>query len=204
MLVITINIVLGQGPGSPPPPTPTFLLCCPFCLVSLGRWGLQQGEFSGLVRGAAAVGSTVANSPHAVTGRLHSWRIKILSRHCSGGLGALVINNLALVLRALRGWLAGNRRDGPGTSWMHMSSGDRNEPLPGPGWHYRLELGQGMGAGSSGPLDSGMRVPRLAGSMSLLAVQTPGKLLHQSAFSFPFVKQHLAQVHQRLRQCLAQ
>lgn len=79
----------------------------PFCLVSLGRWGLQQGEFSGLVRGAAAVGSTVANSPHAVTGRLHSWRIKILSRHCSGGLGALVINNLALVLKALRGWLAG-------------------------------------------------------------------------------------------------
>lgn len=161
-----------------------FLPCVPRPL------GAAQGAVFRPCQRSSSTGSTVANSPHAVMGRLHSWRIKILSRHC-GGLRALVINNLALVLRARRGWLAGSRREGPGTSWMHMSSGDRNEALPGPGWHHRLEQGQGRGAGSSSPLDSGMRVPLL--TESLLAVRMPGKLLLQSAFSFPFVRQHLTQ-----------
>lgn len=97
----------------------------------------------------------------------------------------MVINNLALALGALRGWLAGNRGDGRGTSWMHMNSGDRNEPLSSPGWHHRLALGQGRGAGSSSPLNSGIWVPLLV--VPLLAVWTPGKLLHESGFCFPFV-----------------
>lgn len=78
-----------------------------------------------------------------------------------------------------------------GTSWIHMNSGDRNQPLRGPGQHHCLELGQGRGAGNSSPPVSGVQLPQLA--VPMLTAGTRDKLLHHLVFSLSFVQEHLAQ-----------
>lgn len=56
--------------------------------------GLQQGDAFWMCQWSNCNRQPPGQQPPAVRGRLHSWWIKILSRHC-GGLWALVINNLA-------------------------------------------------------------------------------------------------------------
>ena len=79
-----------------------------------------------------------------------------------------------------------------GTSWIHMKSGDRNQPLLGPCQHHCLELGRGRGAGSSSPPVSGVQLPQLA--VPMLTAGTRDKLSHHLVSSLSFVKQHLAQM----------